>query len=373
MADIEYCEACAELKKQDPNLIANGFSDENCENMMENKGLTGRNDDCTDLNDMNDCLIGSMADEAEISDVCDWREYMMKFVPNQWTVTKAIICAVCGLWNKVTNFMDIIRSFRLTKTGSTISLDSVLGNHGKVTDSNTTYDLVRNGNTVVLEGSDGTTDSVDIANTKYKLTKNGNNILLQGSDGITDSVTDSNTTYVLSKAGDTISLNGSDGSRNDVIDNNTTYSLSREGDSIKLTGSDGSEDEVPAGGGASFGVSFANNSYGKTVSLDASSTNTMVLEVRRVKIASNKTVGAGKTTRIEYAANSLYNAGYRLIGIAGYNFNDTYTDKYQGVANFNVIAVEAKTDMKTVYVQVRNEKNETVHFDLFVTMLLAKA
>lgn len=101
MADIDYCEACETLKEVDANLVVNGFTDENCANLQENTGLAGDSDDCTDLNTMNDCLIGSQVDEAEISDVCSWREYMGGFVQNVWTMFKAMICSVCGLWERL--------------------------------------------------------------------------------------------------------------------------------------------------------------------------------------------------------------------------------------------------------------------------------
>ena len=240
MADIDYCAACEELREQDPNLIANGFTDENCTNLTEDKGLTGESTDCEDLNMLNDCLIESMEDEAEISDVCDWREYMKKFVPNVWTVFKGLICAVCGLWTAV-------RSYRLTKVGNDIILTAFDGEHGRVTDdTGATYSLSKSGSTITLNGSDGSTSSVQDSNTTYGLTKTGNTIKLTGSDGSTDSVTDKDTTYDVSISGHTISLNGSDGSTDTVTvpDDNTTYSLSKSGDDIVMTGSDGSRNAV---------------------------------------------------------------------------------------------------------------------------------
>lgn len=102
MADIDYCEACETLREVDPNLVVNGFTDENCENLQENKGLAGDSDNCTDLNLMNDCLIGGSIDEAEITEICDWRDYMSGFVQNLWTMLKALICSICGLWEKLT-------------------------------------------------------------------------------------------------------------------------------------------------------------------------------------------------------------------------------------------------------------------------------
>lgn len=103
MADINYCEACETLKEVDANLVVNGFTDENCANLQSNTGLAGDSDDCTDLNTMNDCLIGAEVDEAEITEVCNWREYMGGLVQNIWTMNKALICAICGLWNELTS------------------------------------------------------------------------------------------------------------------------------------------------------------------------------------------------------------------------------------------------------------------------------
>ena len=106
MADINYCEACETLKEVDANLVVNGFTDENCANLQENTGLAGDSDDCTDLNTMNDCLIGAEVDEAEITEVCNWREYMGGLVQNIWTMNKALICTICGLWDKVVELIE---------------------------------------------------------------------------------------------------------------------------------------------------------------------------------------------------------------------------------------------------------------------------
>ena len=101
MAFEEYCEACEEIREKVPNLVANGWDEAYCESMMEDEGLGIGNDDCTDLNTMNDCMVGSAGAEAEITDMCNWREYMMKFVSNLWTVLKAMICAICGIWENI--------------------------------------------------------------------------------------------------------------------------------------------------------------------------------------------------------------------------------------------------------------------------------
>ena len=110
MADIDYCEACAELREDVPVLVTNGWQDSYCETMQDNEGLGIGNDDCTDLNTMNDCLVGSLADQAEVTEQCDWRGFMADLLPNIWTMFKAIICAICGIWTKMDALQEQVDS-----------------------------------------------------------------------------------------------------------------------------------------------------------------------------------------------------------------------------------------------------------------------
>lgn len=97
------CSACETLRTTDPNLVVNGFSDSECNYLKNDTGLVGNSDDCTDLNLLNDCLIGNMEDEVDAYDVCDWKTFMKKFIPNVWTTIKGIICAICGIWTNIHN------------------------------------------------------------------------------------------------------------------------------------------------------------------------------------------------------------------------------------------------------------------------------
>ena len=109
MANLN-CEACDELRQEDPSLILNGFSESECTSLMNDTGLvqsSGHND-CTDLNNMNDCMVGNMATEVSAHDVCDWKPFMKKFINNLWTVEKAIICAICGIWTNIHNLWNSI-------------------------------------------------------------------------------------------------------------------------------------------------------------------------------------------------------------------------------------------------------------------------
>ena len=97
------CGACQSLMETDPSLALNGMTDSECTSLKNNTGLvtTSGNDDETDLNDMNDCLIGNLVSDLERYDICDWKDFMEKYMANGWTLNKALICAIAGLWAKV--------------------------------------------------------------------------------------------------------------------------------------------------------------------------------------------------------------------------------------------------------------------------------
>lgn len=102
MAATRNCSACSELQEDSANFVQNGVTTQVCNSLKNNTGFnpsSGHND-CTDLDDANDCLIGNMEDEVDAYDVCGWKEFMPKFIHNLWNVIKAIICAICGLWTK---------------------------------------------------------------------------------------------------------------------------------------------------------------------------------------------------------------------------------------------------------------------------------
>ncbi len=102
MAD-KNCEACSELQESSADFVQNGVTKDICNSLKNNTGFnksSGHNN-CTDLDDANDCLIGNMEDSIEAYDVCSWKQYTKDLVHNLWNVLKAMICSMCGLWTKV--------------------------------------------------------------------------------------------------------------------------------------------------------------------------------------------------------------------------------------------------------------------------------
>lgn len=163
MANID-CESCETLRRDVPELVVDGFDESMCNSLKNDTGLKPSlgNDDCEDFNTMNDCLIGNMEAEIDKYDSCSWKSYTRNLVKNLWTMFHGIICALCGIWTNIHNLWDTVRSFRLSKSGNQISLTSLLGNHGTVTDDDTKYDLELNGDVLSLIGSDGTQDDVTL-------------------------------------------------------------------------------------------------------------------------------------------------------------------------------------------------------------------
>lgn len=124
MATNKDCQSCENLREYAPEFVLNGVTDNVCASLANDTGFnpsSGHND-CEDLDDANDCLIGNMEDEVDAYDVCDWKEFMKKFIPNVWTVIKAMICSMCGQWSFIhcvhTALKNLIAELNATTQGS---------------------------------------------------------------------------------------------------------------------------------------------------------------------------------------------------------------------------------------------------------------
>lgn len=118
------CAACDEIRQIDPNFFVNGLGETECTSLANNTGLSpsSGNDNCDDLNLMNDCLVKNMQVEVDSYSVCNWKDYMKLLVGNLWTMFKGIICAVCGIAERV-SYISYVGILTLYRT-STIIDDS---------------------------------------------------------------------------------------------------------------------------------------------------------------------------------------------------------------------------------------------------------
>lgn len=100
MANVD-CTSCDELRTLSPAYAQNGVTTAVCNSLKNNTGLNGRSTDCNDLDVVNDCTVGLMDDQLEAYDTCDWKEFMHKYIPNNHAFNKAMVCAMCGVFDKL--------------------------------------------------------------------------------------------------------------------------------------------------------------------------------------------------------------------------------------------------------------------------------
>lgn len=104
------CSACTELKNTSTEFVQNGVTKTVCNSLKNDTGfnpkLTTLHTDCEDLDMANDCMIGMMENEVDSYDLCDWKKFMKKFIPNVHQLNEAQICALCGLWTNVHDLDD---------------------------------------------------------------------------------------------------------------------------------------------------------------------------------------------------------------------------------------------------------------------------
>lgn len=99
------CDSCADLREYAPEFVQNGVTSRVSTSLKNNTGfnpsLSVLHKNCEDLNDANDCLIGRLPQELAGYDVCEWKEFMGKLLPNQYEMLKALIASDCGQWAKI--------------------------------------------------------------------------------------------------------------------------------------------------------------------------------------------------------------------------------------------------------------------------------
>lgn len=103
----EYCSPCIKLQEESADFYENGVTESVCDSLGQNTGFNPEsgNSTCADLKTANDCLLLGNIEELPAYDVCKWKEFMEQYLPNQYNMNEAIICAICGLWNSVQNVL----------------------------------------------------------------------------------------------------------------------------------------------------------------------------------------------------------------------------------------------------------------------------
>lgn len=103
MAVQDTCLACQNLEDYAYDFVTNGLDDDMRESMKDDKGLIKENNhnDCQDLNDMNDCLIGGMIEKLPSYNSCDLDQALQDVMTNMYNLLGAIIASDCGQWENI--------------------------------------------------------------------------------------------------------------------------------------------------------------------------------------------------------------------------------------------------------------------------------
>lgn len=106
----DICKTCEDLQQHSPDFVANGVTDDMCSNLESNTGLmnNGR-ENCTDLHNANDCLIGGIAEKATSYNPCDPNKMIEDLAKNTMHVIDMLICSDCGQWNEIKKIWDEIQ------------------------------------------------------------------------------------------------------------------------------------------------------------------------------------------------------------------------------------------------------------------------
>ena len=100
MSQID-CNSCSDLQTNAAEFVTSGITTNVCSSLKNNTGLGKKKTNEADMNDANDCLVGRMAQDVNAYEVCDWKEFIKKFIGNIYEVIKGLICWLAGLQNKV--------------------------------------------------------------------------------------------------------------------------------------------------------------------------------------------------------------------------------------------------------------------------------
>lgn len=125
------CEACETLRVNAAAFVQHGVTNTECNSMANDTGinpnLSPKHNDATDLHTANDCLVGKMNDDIESYNICDWQDFMHRFLSNLHGLLKLMICALGGIWTKIHDLISRVTSLEGRMTNVENRLTAVEG------------------------------------------------------------------------------------------------------------------------------------------------------------------------------------------------------------------------------------------------------
>lgn len=114
ITDKNVCNSCEQLEKYNFDFVQKGITDDMRASLKKDKGLKESNgfNNCQDLNDMNDCLIGGMVERIPSYNSCDLDSALMESLNNIMQMLDAIISGDCGQWENIWEIWDEIKKIK---------------------------------------------------------------------------------------------------------------------------------------------------------------------------------------------------------------------------------------------------------------------
>lgn len=134
----DVCKTCEDLQVYSPDFVLKGVTDQMCENLKANTGLMNKGrENCTDLHNANDCLIGGIAEKAKSYNSCDPNTMIEDLAKNVMHVIDMLVCSDCGQWDQIEALWEAIEELRnaIKELHDLIKKlqDGISGNSGNIT------------------------------------------------------------------------------------------------------------------------------------------------------------------------------------------------------------------------------------------------
>ncbi len=114
IVDKDVCASCETLEKYNYDFVQKGLTDDMVASLKKDKGLKESNgwNNCQDLQDMNDCLIGGMVNDIPSFNSCDLDKALIESLNNIMQLLDAIIAGDCGQWENIWAIWDEIAKIK---------------------------------------------------------------------------------------------------------------------------------------------------------------------------------------------------------------------------------------------------------------------
>lgn len=134
ITDKDVCNSCEQLEKYNFDFVQKGITDDMRASLKKDKGLKSSNgfNNCQDLNDMNDCLIGGMVERIPSYNSCDLDSALMESLNNIMQLLDAIISGDCGQWENIWKIWDEIKKIKQRLDAIETRLDTLETTTGQI-------------------------------------------------------------------------------------------------------------------------------------------------------------------------------------------------------------------------------------------------